>query len=163
MTRLYFCSEEERESALHKLLARECDGQVKIERKEGGKPFCSGAHFNISHSGGRCVIAISGGEVGVDMEVLCGRNCSAVLHSFSPRERAEIKDERDFLVHWTAREAYAKFLGEGIWKYAKRLEFFGGTLYLDGAPVEQKTEFCHLQNAVVAVCTENGGYAVCEI
>ncbi len=88
-----------------------------------GKPFVEGGpHFNLSHSGGLGICAVSrGAEVGVDVEV---------VHAVPEAEQIAVRwlgaaaaaavgragSDRDavFLRHWTRREAYLKLLGVGI-------------------------------------------------
>ncbi len=90
---------------------------------QNGKPFVeAGPRFNLSHSGGLGVCAVSpGGEVGVDIEVVhavpeaeqiavrwLGAAAAAEV------ERAGLDRDLVFLRHWTRREAYLKALGVGI-------------------------------------------------
>lgn len=87
--------------------------EVAIELAEHGKPFVRDTtlQFNLSHSGGRALIAISEEcEVGVDVE-RPGRNVSAVERSLSPAERAS---GDDLLQLWCRKEAWAKALGGGL-------------------------------------------------
>ena len=153
MTLLRFCRESEREKILDELLAP-YGGAGAIKRTANGKPYIAGdpVHLSISHSNGICAIALSDGPVGVDTEAAGRKTCKAVLSSFSDEERAEITCERDFLEHWTAREAYVKLIGGGIWQYFRRLSFIHGRLLLDGEPLPVQTAFCRGERAVTAVC-----------
>jgi phosphopantetheinyl transferase len=89
--------------ALRGVLARylECDpAGVELRFGERGKPWLEAPDrslsFNLSHSGGRALIAVGRGrEVGVDIERI-GRR----------------PDE--FYTEWTRREAIAKCLGTGL-------------------------------------------------
>lgn len=89
--------------ALRGVLARylECDpAGVALRFGERGKPLLEAPHrslrFNLSHSGGRALIAVGRGrEVGVDIERIGDR----------PEE---------FYAAWTRREAIAKCLGAGL-------------------------------------------------
>jgi len=94
---------------------------------EFGKPGLvgvEGPEFNVSHSAGDCLIAVSGRQaVGVDVERLAPlRDIDALarLH-FTARERAELARPDDpqarvraFLVGWTRKEACLKALGVGL-------------------------------------------------
>lgn len=153
MIHLIFCSSEERYGVLRRELELREGHAVNIYKDERGKPYCDGkTYFNLSHSGGLCAIALSPLPVGVDCELPSGKSYVKVLSSFPEEERREIATERDFFMHWTAREAYAKLRGDGIWKYVRRLAFIGGRLFLDGLPVEENVSFCFEREAVTAVC-----------
>ncbi|MBD5636485.1 MAG: 4'-phosphopantetheinyl transferase superfamily protein [Clostridia bacterium] len=87
---------------------------------EHGKPYIDGFHFNLSHSGTVAVLAVGGGEVGVDIEKIapvqeklikrvCTERECAYLYDLSEEERAGA-----FFRLWTAKESAAKFLGTGL-------------------------------------------------
>lgn len=125
----------------------------------GGRPViyqpCGDiADLNISHSADLAAIALADCRVGVDMEVILGREHASVLSRLSERERAEISCESDFFVNWTAKEAFIKMHGFTLATHYKRLEFYGGNIYLDG-----ERQVCFLrhikrQNAIICVCLE---------
>ncbi len=96
---------------------------IAIGTGRNGKPFvASGPSFNLSHSGGLGICAVStAAEVGVDLEVLhavpeaeliAGRWLGAAAAA----EVGSAGSDRDavFLRHWTRREAHLKALGVGI-------------------------------------------------
>lgn len=161
MIELYFCKTDKREAFLRELL-RGKGFSGDILRTENGKPYVSGAgiHFNLSHSGALCAVVLSDMPAGIDMELLRGRPHGAVLNSLSAEERGEIACERDFLAHWTAREAYVKLVGGRIWDYARRLQFADGRLFFDGKALREQVKFYHAENAVVAVCARNADFEV---
>ena len=90
-----------------------------------GKPrldAAGGPRFNLSHAGELAVIALSDGEVGVDVEpessgpaaleaaaVACTPAEAAALDAFPLEARATAA-----LRLWTAKEAYLKAIGEGL-------------------------------------------------
>ena len=97
-----------------------------------GKPALSGGEintdldlrFNLSHSGGLALIAVSAGrEVGVDLEIagrrvldepaiaarILGRAPAARLAELDPRTR-----EREFMRAWVSHEAAVKCRGTGL-------------------------------------------------
>lgn len=94
----------------------------------GGKPELAGpagrdGHFSLSHSGDRCVIAVSTeGPVGVDVEEIreVPELMGLVRSRFAPGEAAEIlalsgeQRLRAFYRCWTRKEAYLKATGAGI-------------------------------------------------
>lgn len=124
-------------AALRELLAQRTgrDGAlIELTESPLGKPMFATAgpagpaapHFNLSHSQGLGVIALSDDrEVGVDVEVLrpmSDRGAMARIY-FTPAEQAalerlETRDalsaERAFFVCWTRKEACLKALGLGL-------------------------------------------------
>lgn len=92
-----------------------------LERAEGGKPrFVSGPQFNISHSGGLAVCALSDSPVGVDIERLRPMRDPIALADrfFAPAEKAAIRaseaPSEAFLEVWVRKEAFLKLSGRGI-------------------------------------------------
>ena len=111
--------------------------QVEIEYSDTGKP-CLAAHqasslvaaepltFNISHSGGLCLIAVGAFElVGIDIEerLDCDDLQTLAERFFAPKEAARIRalppHERidAFYTCWTRKEALIKALGHGMGQY----------------------------------------------
>lgn len=79
-------------------------------------------HFNLTHSGGFVALAISDGEIGIDIENLRPVTTAERLAKrfFSPEERKHVfeldGEARDhaFLRIWTQKEAYLKATGLGV-------------------------------------------------
>jgi 4'-phosphopantetheinyl transferase len=79
-------------------------------------------HFNLTHSGGFVALAISDGEVGIDIENLRPVSTAQRLAQrfFSPEERKHVFEldgearDRAFLRIWTQKEAYLKATGLGV-------------------------------------------------
>jgi 4'-phosphopantetheinyl transferase len=94
-------------------------GKPRID-PEPGPP---GLAFNLSHTAGIALVAVTGGsDVGVDVErtdrsVKAGRLANRF---FSPEEAADLEkrstDRRQgrFFLHWTLKEAAIKALGRGL-------------------------------------------------
>lgn len=104
-------------------------GSLVFHELPGGKPGLrpSGANrdlrFNLSHSGGRVVIALARGRaVGVDLEWIHGLEDwnSLSARIFSPRELAELhalplaQQRLAFFNGWTRKEAWLKATGHGL-------------------------------------------------
>ncbi len=102
-----------------------------------GKPFlaepfaASGLRFNLSHSGGLVVLAVSRSrELGVDIERLRPQTDvdQTLRRYFSRRERSAIlgcprpERERLFYTGWTRKEAYLKASGQGLSFSPERVE-----------------------------------------
>lgn len=83
-----------------------------------GKPFFENAdlHFNVSHSGGVVVAAVSGSPVGIDIEVpgRCRDFLEIARRFFHPDEADRCSGEDEFLRLWTAKEAMLKLAGTGL-------------------------------------------------
>jgi len=93
-----------------------------IDKNQYGKPFLvnfPNVHYNVSHTKGLIVCAISDSCVGIDVERIKPFNKCIVEKFFSGNEREyvftcqENQDER-FAEIWTKKEAYVKWLGNGI-------------------------------------------------
>ena len=79
----------------------------RVERLPGGKPWfpdCPALHFNLSHSRGGAVCALSGQPVGVDVE----------LRRQPPRRLSADMEPAAFWRLWTGREATVKRTGRGL-------------------------------------------------
>ncbi len=104
-------------------------GEIEIEVGASGKPFlagtahASGIQFNVSHTDGLALIAITRGQpVGIDVESLEQNVQPARLaeNYFSAQEKttlAALPSERvtaSFFACWTRKEAVLKAIGTGI-------------------------------------------------
>ena len=101
-------------------------GEVDIRLTDLGKPVISGPlHFNVSHSGGIVMLAVSGDRaVGIDVERRREvRRAGALINRWlTPEERGSVTALRTsglgesdaFLKVWSAKEARLKALGVGI-------------------------------------------------
>jgi 4'-phosphopantetheinyl transferase len=93
-----------------------------IRRTEYGKPYLRDypdTHYNISHTRGVIVCAVSDQSVGVDIESVKPFNKRIVECFFTQNEQDYIltsKEDQDkrFAEIWTKKEAYVKWLGKGI-------------------------------------------------
>ncbi len=84
---------------------------ISIIREEGAKPRfdTDEAYFNLSHSHGVIMLAISHAPIGVDIEKV--REIDYKKFNF-----IDADDIDDFFEKWTERESYLKFTGEGLSK-----------------------------------------------
>lgn len=105
--------------------------KVTLERRERGKPFlANGPEFNLSHSGGRMVLAVSLHPVGLDLEAddRRVRHEGLAAKFFSPAEQRRMAEapsrerNRLFLRHWVGKEAAVKLSGEGIFLGLRAVE-----------------------------------------
>lgn len=98
---------------------------LRIERHALGKPFFSdhpNIHFNLSHSAGKVVCAISDQVVGIDIQHETPRSHSIASRFFHPREVSFLmtldESARQTAFHrlWVLKEAYLKAIGDGLHK-----------------------------------------------
>lgn len=103
--------------------------EIGLEYNKYGKPFVEHdfngvpMRFNLSHSHGMCVYAITAGrEVGIDIECI-RENFSDIEIAerfFSPHEVAALKalsgelQKQAFFLCWTRKEAFIKGKGKGL-------------------------------------------------
>lgn len=104
---------------------------ILISKNKYGKPFIrqlemeEPIQYNISHSGEFVLLAVTKySEIGIDIELL--RELPDYLEIaqtvFSPEEAEIIKDSNSpniFFCYWTAKEAYVKALGTGLFTNLK--------------------------------------------
>lgn len=156
MIEIYCSSAGEVRDRLNDILSRHIPTPFEILHTENGKPYIKGnpVYFSVSHSKDKAVIAISRSPVGADLETYTKRERKSVVSRWSLREQAEILSEKDFLKHWTAREAYVKLYGFTIAENWKRIEYFGGKIILDGQTEKVKLRFYDFHFGVAAVCSE---------
>ncbi|MBQ2795953.1 MAG: 4'-phosphopantetheinyl transferase superfamily protein [Oscillospiraceae bacterium] len=87
-----------------------------IKYNEHGKPYFEhGACFNISHSKNYAVLAVSGDNIGIDVEEREAPDIAVAKRCFTKEEFDFAKQStQSFLRIWTAKEAVLKLLGTGF-------------------------------------------------
>jgi 4'-phosphopantetheinyl transferase len=155
MTELYFTDNFEMYEKVATVTEKYVAKGTDIKRTNKGKPYYEGnpVFFNLSHSGDKGVISLSDKPVGVDLEMIRGRNYPSTLSHFSKREQKEIKCERDFLEHWTAKEAFIKMKGATLFEWLRKLEYLNGEIFLDGKKQDCKLSVMNYSDAILAVCS----------
>ena len=107
-----------------------------------GKPFvreASDISFSVSHSGSCVMLAVSDRQIGADTEQIADTDIGVAKRCFGA-------DEYDLLVQngfcsdtffrlWTAKEAYVKMLGTGLYT---SLDSFDTAAGIDGCAFEQR-------------------------
>ena len=99
--------------------------QLQLFTCPNGKPYCNtpankSIYFNLSHSGGKLLIAISGSETGIDIEKIKPSFQFNDIAStvFAPEERALLQRTADprlvFYQLWTRKEALLKATSIGL-------------------------------------------------
>lgn len=86
-----------------------------------GKPYCidlEGIQFSISHSGEYVVCAFDLSDVGVDIEQIADIQYQDIVNRFFHRNEKQILNDlatlSGFYMMWTIKEAYLKYLGDGL-------------------------------------------------
>lgn len=107
---------EERREKIDRIRSRDGKnmslGAGILEKRFGVLQPC----FNLSHSHGMAVIAVSGSRVGVDIEPVRKANISVARRFFCPGELQYVLENGDtgFFRIWTLKEAFMKATGKGM-------------------------------------------------
>jgi len=109
---------------LHAALASEGIRSYEAALGENGKPFLKGepsVRFNLSHSGERVMCAVSGSDIGCDVEQIASPDLRVAKRFFCPEEYEAIRrcpDETEqarlFYRYWTLKESFIKAAGLGL-------------------------------------------------
>ena len=110
------------EAALEKSLGLSCDG-LDFYKDKNGKWHCSACNFSLSHSHDALAVAVSDGDVGIDVELMkIKRPERASGYILTPTELEEYRglpdgSEEEYLVaKWCQKEAAFKLLGGDVYK-----------------------------------------------
>jgi 4'-phosphopantetheinyl transferase len=126
--------------------------RTQVDYRKKGAPFFTEApslSLSISHAGEYAVAGIGlrpSLGLGLDLEVIRPESRTTLLQTaFSPREikTLEHQDDEAFFRHWTAKEAYLKYIGLGFHESLKRVEILDGAIFHDGHPVPSLSVFSH--------------------
>lgn len=99
------------------------EDKFEIINSEHGKPLIispngNDFHFNISHSEDMWICATARCNIGIDIEKIKVGRKSIVEYYFTKEEQNYLAQsdnfDKSFFEIWTAKEAFAKFLGSGI-------------------------------------------------
>lgn len=92
-----------------------------VSRAEHGKPFfptLPGLHFNLSHTAGWSLCALSDTPVGVDVEAVRPRRKGLWRYCLTDGEYADFMGRgggwEEFYRLWTLKEAWCKYTGRGL-------------------------------------------------
>ncbi len=107
---------------------------LAYQYRENGKPYFKNYpyYFNLSHSGDYVVCALSGREVGADLQIHRSANPERLAERyFSPAEVDAFRQAGDreafFFRLWARKEAYGKLTGKGIADAIAKDLWSGGT------------------------------------
>lgn len=150
---------------------------INFGRNYYGKPFLKGFegfHFNVSHSGGLVICAISNIEIGCDCEFISDENkIDEIRIVYTGREYNLIQSfkgpEKTLLCHniWALKESYLKCAGIGLSEEPGSLEIsFGGgspAVYKNGRRLDYSLKlYCDIAGYAVAACVKSGSGEAAE-
>ena len=149
------------EKAIQHLLSHHFGiNNAKIIKTENGKPYLQSLDnrnlfFSISHTKELLFIAFSNKNIGIDAEHLTRSiNYQAILKKFSIEEQHQIQTKKDFLKHWTAKEATIKWLGGTIATDLKKLTFSNESMHYNCSPLPILLNFQEIDEHLVCICSE---------
>lgn len=102
------------------------ENEIVFSENGYGKPYVKGtkAHFSISHSGDLVICAVSGNEIGIDIEKKREIRIDASKKFANGAEIEYIGNDTDRLFEiWTLKEAYFKCIGTGLGADIKTVSF----------------------------------------
>ncbi len=95
--------------------------EIRLVYLKNGKPHLSSDpfFFNLSHSGGKVICAVSEKEVGADVQIVKEPRPAVIKRVLCEAEQnvlAACPEDRNigFMRFWTQKESYLKYTGEGI-------------------------------------------------
>ena len=127
--------------------------QVRVAYRAKGAPYFiddSSLCLSISHSGDYAAAGMGltpSCALGLDLELIRPESRPTLLKTaFTAREAAILRplDDAALFQHWTAKEAYLKYIGMGFHESLKRVEIIDGAIFHDGYPVPSLSLSCHL-------------------
>lgn len=151
------------------------DRLPEIETGKHGNPYFvnNGIKFSISHCKGAAVCAVYENETGIDCEG-CGRtNFRAAKRFFTAEEfaalekTAEKERSRVLAEIWTAKEAYGKALGTGLFSGLSEIQLMNrdkiGDIYLKRFRISRNKEEFIVTAALLGGNFTDGEPVFCEI
>ena len=104
------------------ILIKKFTGPGEIKYNKYNKPYKEGGpYFNVSHSDGLIVLALSSTEIGVDIEKIRTMKNRVIEYALSEKEYKMVETIDDFFKLWTIKESVGKCLGIGLAKGIKNI------------------------------------------
>lgn len=100
--------------------------QARLVMGSYGKPYLRdypGIYFNISHTKGLVVCAISDHNTGIDVELVRPYQKRLAQRVLSKQEQQKLEGDFSFFQYWTLKESYVKTIGTGLAVPLKEVEF----------------------------------------
>ena len=139
---------------------------------ENGKPYINGQDvcFNISHTNGVVVLAVSSQDVGVDVEKIYPRKRMLAIAErfFSSDEYYTLERShnlaKDFFTLWTLKESQVKKSGLGIAKGLHLATFYKNSQELWSSDNNQeKFHTIYINDFVISICSNLDDLSFYEI
>lgn len=127
--------------------------RTRVAYRAKGAPYFSddpALCLSITHSGDYAAAGMGltpSCALGLDLELIRPESRRTLLNAaFTPREVEILRplDDAVLFQHWTAKEAYLKYIGMGFHESLKRVEILDGAIFHDGHPVPSLNLSCHL-------------------
>lgn len=96
---------------LNRVLDKHGIDAAKVTKGPYGKPMVEGVQFNLSHTEGLVICAVSQEKVGCDVEKIKQVPEGVAERFFHNNEK---KYDKAFFRIWTLKESYMKMTGEGV-------------------------------------------------
>lgn len=131
------------------------NSDLRFEKNKSGKPFLKGVEgfkFNISHTKNAVIVAVSSTEVGTDIEIISVVDEKIAKRFFTENEQSYILSDNKnanlrFFEVWTKKEAYLKYLGDGLNISMRSFDVFSPAI------ANNLTMFIN-ECYIVTICTE---------
>ncbi len=140
------------------IIGRYIPGEINILKDAKGKPYSehpSTLHLSIAHSGSYLVLALSFvAAVGVDIELIKPRSqWLRISQRYSFKSSSLLAFYRD----WTAREAFAKNVGVGVWASFNSIQTREDEEHyrIGFEKLSHEIDFQEIDNHIVALCVES--------
>ncbi|MBE6888627.1 MAG: 4'-phosphopantetheinyl transferase superfamily protein [Ruminococcaceae bacterium] len=117
---------------------------------EYGKPYIEGFEsysFSVSHSGGYVAFIDSTEDIGIDIQLIQGKNKYAARFFTENEQLYAAQSDNAFFEVWTRKEAYIKMLGIGLSHGLRSFDVLDDSL---GCCFTTKK----LQHHIISVCSE---------
>lgn len=131
------------------------NSKLVFEKNEYGKPYIKGytnLYYNISHTRNAIVVAFSDKPVGVDIEKVKHIESQIAKRFFTFEEQMYIskypeKIDKHFYEVWTKKEAYIKYLGQGLSIKLNSFNVFSNV-------ISKQIKSFEIDDYIVSVCSE---------
>lgn len=145
---------------LHKALSELETGEYSVIYSDDDKPVLKnkkGLFFNVSHSDDYVALALSGDEVGCDIQEIRPYNPKVAVRHYCENETALIENSADkddaFIRLWALKESILKYSGKGL---------SGGLATYDFSPYAKNDTFTAFGCNFYVKKIDNAYFALCH-
>lgn len=147
---------------LKKVLSEYEIDTADVHTDANGKPFANGICFNLSHTEGLVICAVSKEEIGCDVEKIKPAPGKAAERYFTKNEAESLRQcgpdhyDEAFTRLWTMKESYMKMTGEGMRlalnQFEISMEKEGIFVYRDGVRQPCRIKEYDYEGYQISVC-----------